>query len=46
MATIKPNLGHGMGSDWENKDWLHITVSELHCLQSYYPCLQGSVQIL
>ena len=46
MATITPNLGHGMGSDWENKDWLHITVPELHRLQSYYPCLQGSVQIL
>ena len=35
-----------MGSDWENKDWLHITVPELHRLQSYYPCLQGSVKIL
>lgn len=46
MATITPNLGHGMGSDWENKDWLHITVPELHRLQSYYPCLQGSVKIL
>ena len=46
MTTITPNLGHGMGSDWENKDWLHITVPELHRLQSYYPCLQGSVQIL
>ena len=46
MATITPNLGHGMGSDWENKDWLHITVPELHHLQPYYPCLQGSVQIL
>lgn len=46
MTTITPNLGHGMGSDWENKDWLHITVPELHRLQSYYPCLQGSVKIL
>ena len=46
MATITPNLGHGMGSDCENKDWLHITVPELHRLQSYYPCLQGSVKIL
>ena len=46
MATITPNLGHGMGSDWENKDWVHITVPELHHLQPYYPCLQGSVQIL
>lgn len=46
MTTITPNLGHGMGSDWENKDWVHITVPELHHLQSYYPCLQGSVQIL
>lgn len=46
MTTITPNLGHGMGNDWENKDWVHITVPELHHLQSYYPCLQGSVQIL
>ena len=46
MTTITPNLGHGMGSDWENKDWVHITVPELHHLQPYYPCLQGSVQIL
>lgn len=46
MATITPNLGHGMGNDWENKDWVHITVPELHHLQPYYPCLQGSVQIL
>lgn len=46
MTTITPNLGHGMGSDWENKDWVHITVPELHHLQSYYPCLQESVQIL
>ena len=46
MTTITPNLGHGMGSDWENKDWVHITVPELHHLQPYYPCLQESVQIL
>lgn len=46
MATITHDLGHGMGSDWENKDWLHMTVPELHRLQSYYPCLQGSVKIL
>jgi len=46
MTTITPNLGHGMGNDWENKDWVHITVPELHHLQPYYPCLQGSVQIL
>lgn len=46
MATITHDLGHGMGSDWENKDWLHITVPELHRLQSYYPCLQGSVKIM
>ncbi len=30
MTTITPNLGHGMGNDWENKDWVHITVPELH----------------
>ena len=46
MSTITHDLGHGMGSDWENKDWLHMTVPELHRLQSYYPCLQGSVKIL
>ena len=46
MATITHDLGHGMGSDWENKDWLHMTVPELHRLQSYYPCLQGGIQIL
>ena len=46
MTTITHDLGHGMGSDWENKDWAHITVPELHRLQSYYPCLQGSVKIL
>ena len=46
MTTITPNLGHGMGSDWENKDWVHIKVPELHHLQPYYPCLQESVQIL
>lgn len=46
MTTITPNLGHGMGNDWENKDWVHITVPELDHLQPYYPCLQGSVQIL
>ena len=46
MTTITPNLGHGMGNDWENKDWVHITVPELHHLQPYYPCLQGSVKIL
>ena len=28
MTTITPNLGHGMGNDWENKDWVHITVPE------------------
>ncbi len=46
MTTITHDLGHGMGNDWENKDWAHLTVSELHNLQPYYPCLQGSVQIL
>lgn len=46
MTTITHDLGHGMGSDWENKDWAHITVPELHRLQPHYPCLQGNVQIL
>ena len=46
MTTITPNLGHGMGNDWEYKDWAHLTVSELHNLQPYYPCLQGGIQIL
>ncbi len=41
MTTITHDLGHGMGSDWENKDWAHITVPELHRLQLHYPCLQG-----
>ncbi len=29
MTTITPHLGHGMGNDWENKDWVHITVPEI-----------------
>lgn len=46
MTTITHDLGHGMGNDWEYKDWAHLTVSELHNLQPYYPCLQGGIQIL
>ena len=46
MTTITHDLGHGMGNDWEHKDWAHLTVSELHNLQPYYPCLQGNIQIL
>ena len=46
MTTITHDLGHGMGNDWEHKDWAHLTVSELHNLQPYYPCLQGGIQIL
>ncbi len=26
MTTITHDLGHGMGNDWEYKDWAHLTV--------------------
>ncbi len=32
MTTITHDLGHGMGNDWENKDWAHLTV------QNYTTC--------
>lgn len=46
MSITSQALGHGMGTDWEEKDWAHISLSDLEALQIYYPVLRGELQLL
>lgn len=46
MTTSTAALGHGMGAAWEEKDWPHITLTDVQTLQLYYPALKGKIQIL
>lgn len=46
MTSELNNLGHGMGTELEAKDWAHISLRDLTQLQTHYVELQGHIEIL